>query len=74
AFSVALAGAGIKGGTVVGTTDKQAGEPVDRAVKVEDLAATVYKVLGIDSQKEYRANGRPVRIVKDGVPVQELLG
>ncbi|MEP6538965.1 MAG: DUF1501 domain-containing protein [Bryobacteraceae bacterium] len=74
AFSVALAGAGIKGGAVVGSTDKQAGEPVDRAVKVEDLAATVYKVLGIDSQKEYRANGRPVRIVKDGVPVQELLG
>ncbi len=74
AFSVALAGAGIRGGAVIGSTDKQAGEPVDRPVKVEDLAATVYKVLGIDSQKEYHANGRPVRIVKDGVPVRELLG
>ena len=74
AFSVALAGAGIRGGAVIGSTDKQAGEPVDRPVKIEDLAATVYKVLGIDSQKEYHANGRPVRIVKDGVPVRELLG
>jgi len=73
AFSVALAGAGVRGGAVVGSTDKQAGEPVDRPVKIEDLAATVYKVLGIDFQKEYRANGRPVRIVKDGVPVKEIL-
>jgi hypothetical protein len=74
AFSVALAGAGVQGGAVVGTTDKQAGEPVDRPVKIEDLAATVYKLLGIDFQKEYHANGRPVRIVKDGVPVKEVLG
>jgi hypothetical protein len=74
AFSVALAGAGVQGGAVVGSTDKQAGEPTDRPVKIEDLAATVYKLLGIDSQKEYHANGRPVRIVKDGVPVKEVLG
>jgi hypothetical protein len=73
AFSVALAGAGIQGGTVIGSTDRQAGEPVDRPVKIEDLAATIYKLLGIDSQMEYRANGRPIRIVKDGVPVRELL-
>lgn len=74
AFSVALAGAGVPGGVVLGSTDKQAGEPVDRPVAIEDLAATVYKLLGIDSQKEYHANGRPVRIVKDGLAVKELLG
>jgi hypothetical protein len=73
AFSVALAGAGVAPGVVVGTTDKFAGEPADRPVKVEDLAATVYKILGIDFNKDYHANGRPVRIVKDGVPVKEVL-
>jgi uncharacterized protein (DUF1501 family) len=71
-FSVALAGAGITGGVVVGRTDAQAGEPADRPVTIEDLGATVYKALGIDAQKEYHANGRPVRINKDGVAVKEL--
>lgn len=74
AFSVALAGAGIRPGMVVGSTDKHAAEPVDRPVAIEDLAATVYRCLGIDSNKEYRANGRPVKIVSGGVPVRELLG
>ncbi|HUQ92677.1 MAG TPA: DUF1501 domain-containing protein [Bryobacteraceae bacterium] len=71
-FSVALAGAGILGGVVVGRSDAQAGEPADRPVTIEDLGATVYKALGIDAQKEYHANGRPVRINKDGVVVKEL--
>ncbi len=71
-FSVALAGAGINGGKVIGKTDKVAGEPVDRPVTIEDLAATVYKSLGIDYTKNYHANGRPVTIVKDGEPVMEL--
>jgi len=73
-FSVALAGAGIRGGAVVGRSDAQAGEPADRPVTIEDLGATVYKALGIDGQKEYRANGRPVRINKDGIAVKELFG
>jgi hypothetical protein len=72
AFSVALAGAGIQGGRVVGKTDATASEPLDRPVTIEDLGATVYKVLEIDVNKEYHANGRPVRINKDGKVVQEL--
>ena len=71
-FSVALAGAGIRGGVVVGRSDAQAGEPADRPVTIEDLGATVYKALGIDAQKDYHANGRQVRINKDGVVVKEL--
>lgn len=72
-FSVALAGAGIGGGIVVGRTDAQAGEPADRPVTIEDLGATVYKALGIDAHKEYlTSNGRPARINKDGAVVKEL--
>jgi uncharacterized protein (DUF1501 family) len=71
-FSVALAGAGIQGGVVVGKSDKTASEPVDRPVTIEDLGATIYKALRIDSSKDYHANGRPVKINKDGRPVREL--
>src|SRR5580765_5835684 len=39
-FSVLLAGAGIKGGQVYGSSDALAGEPKDNPVKVEDLVAT----------------------------------
>ena len=73
-FSVALAGAGIHGGAVIGRSDAQAGEPAERPVTIEDLGATVYQALGIDTHKEYHANGRPVRINKDGVPVKEMFG
>ena len=73
-FSVALAGAGIRGGAVIGRSDAHAGEPAERPVTIEDLGATVYQALGIDTRKEYHANGRPVRINKDGVPVKELFG
>ncbi len=72
AFSVALAGAGIQGGVVVGETDDHAAHPVDRPVSIEDLGATVYKALGIDYRKNYHANGRPVAINKEGHPVNEL--
>jgi uncharacterized protein (DUF1501 family) len=71
-FSVALTGLGIQGGQVIGKTDKTASEPVERPVTIEDLGATVYKALAIDVSKEYHANGRPVRINKDGKPVSEL--
>jgi uncharacterized protein (DUF1501 family) len=71
-FSVALAGAGIRVGAVVGSSDQTASEPKDRPVTIEDLGATVYKALRIDYTKDYHANGRPVRINKDGKPVAEL--
>lgn len=71
-FSVALAGAGIQGGVVIGKSDKTASEPVDRPVTIEDLGATIYKALRIDYTKDYRANGRPVKINKDGRPLRDL--
>ena len=72
AFSVALAGAGIQGGAVIGETDAHASEPISRPVRIEDLGATVYEALGIDYRKNYHANGRPIAINKEGQPVKEL--
>jgi hypothetical protein len=73
-FCAALAGAGIRGGAVIGKSDSTASEPVDRPVTVEDLGATIYKALKIDYTKDYHANGRPIRINKDGHVIRELFG
>lgn len=72
AFSIILAGAGVPKGQVLGTTDNRAGEPADRPVRIEDFGATIYKKLGVDYTQDYHANGRPIKIVKDGEPVKEL--
>jgi hypothetical protein len=70
-FSVLLAGAGIKGGQVYGSSDASGGDPQDNPVSVEDLTATIYDRLGMDPTKEYHApNGRPVRLSNNGTPVR----
>ena len=71
-FSIAAAGAGVPGGQVIGSSDAMGAEPRDRAVSIEDLGATVYRKLGIDTHKEYHALGRPIRINDGGQPIREL--
>ena len=71
-FSIAAAGAGVPGGQVIGSSDAKGAEPSERPVSIEDLGATVYRKLGIDTHKEYHALGRPIRINDGGQPVREL--
>ena len=71
-FSIAVAGAGVPGGQIIGGSDAMGAAPSERPVSVEDLGATVYRKLGIDTHKEYHAVGRPVRINEGGTPVREL--
>jgi len=72
---VCLGGGGIKTGMVYGRSDERAEGPADKACRVEDLAATIYRALGIDYRKEYREpQGRPVKINYDGEVLEELLG
>jgi len=74
AFTAALAGGGIAGGRVLGKTNAQGTETLDRPVSVQDLFATVYGQLGIDASKKYMTpSGRPVKILEGGDPVKELL-
>lgn len=73
-FSVALAGGGIKGGQVIGSSDRTGESPLDRPVTPADLAATIYQTLGVDPQKTLQtADGRPIRI-SPGKVIPELLG
>ncbi len=73
-FSVVMAGAGVPRGLVIGKSDANASAPIERPVRIEDLAATVYRILGIDAHKPLPGPNRPVLINKDGVPIQEVLG
>src|SRR3954463_1933450 len=73
-FSVVLAGGGIKRGQVYGSSDPTGGEPDENPLTVPDLAHTVYHQMGIDPEKTLLAPGnRPIKIVKDGALVKELL-
>jgi hypothetical protein len=72
---VAFAGAGMRGGQVIGKSDEQGAMPVERPVAVEDVATTLYSALGIDYNKQYMTpTGRPVHIASGGQPIQELWG
>lgn len=63
AFSIWLAGGGIKGGTVYGQTDDYGYRVVENPVTIHDLHATMLHLLGIDhKQLTYRFSGRDIRL------------
>lgn len=73
-FSLALAGGGIKRGSIYGSSDALAAEPKDNALHIEDYATTLYHLLGIDARKDLMSPGdRPQAIVMNGNVVKDLL-
>lgn len=65
-YSVLLAGGGVKRGFVYGSSDKHAAAP-------EDLAATIYYLLGIDPKAHiYDTQNRPL-MISSGEPVLEVV-
>ena len=73
-MSVCMGGGGVKTGICVGATNERAENPKDRPLRVEDVAATIYKSLGVDYEKEYiTPENRPVKINYDGEPITELV-
>ncbi|MBI3097155.1 MAG: DUF1501 domain-containing protein [Planctomycetes bacterium] len=74
AWSAVLAGGGVNGGKVIGSTDATGNEVKDRPVQVKDLFATVADLFGIDGTKKNIApNGRPHTIVDEGAQVVKEL-
>jgi hypothetical protein len=65
AWTSVLVGGGIRGGQVVGRTDRDAAEVLERPVSVTDFLGTVCTILGIDYTRENYAPGvqRPIPIV-----------
>jgi uncharacterized protein (DUF1501 family) len=68
-----FAGAGVRGGQVIGATDARGEYVTDRAIRSPEGAATLYHALGIDYQKALLSpQGRPVPILPECEPVREL--
>ncbi|MDG2382180.1 MAG: DUF1501 domain-containing protein [Pirellulaceae bacterium] len=74
-FSAVVAGGGIQGGQVVGSSDAVGESPQDRPITPSDLAATAYTLLGVDLTHELRtSDGRPVRVTpEEATVVDELI-
>jgi len=75
AFSAVLAGGGVRGGQLIGATDKHAAEVTDHPITVEDFSATIFTALGVDIHRvNHTPEGRPIAVVNGGKPVAEALG
>lgn len=73
AGTLIFAGAGVRGGKVIGATDKDGAFVTDRPVRPADVCRTVYEALGIDPQKIIiTPEGRPTHILDEGSAVNEL--
>jgi hypothetical protein len=75
AWSIALAGAGIPGGRVLGATDNNGVQVTDLPVEPEDLLFSIYTLFGVDPAREYQTPiGRPAKPVNGGHFIPRLLG
>ncbi len=69
-----LGGGGVKGGQIVGSTDRLGQRPHTRPLTPANIHATIYHVLGIDPKLQLLdPSGRPVSVLDDPTPIQELL-
>lgn len=73
-MSMVLAGGGLKHGQILGATDRKGGDILERKVRPQDLAATVFRHFDIDQAAHWvNSQGRPVPIVAEGgAPIHEL--
>jgi uncharacterized protein (DUF1501 family) len=74
AWSSVLFGGGVRGGAVIGRTDKNGGTVEERPISAADFMATICTILGIDPHKQFILGERPVRkIDKGGHALTEVL-
>jgi len=75
AFTIWMAGGGVKGGTVIGETDEYGYKVANNGKSINDLHATVLHLLGFDHEKlTYLHNGRNMRITDvSGAVIKEIV-
>ena len=73
AASLLFAGAGVRGGQVIGATDRQGVYVTRQPVAPADVAWTIYEAVGVDPQRWLmHPEGRPVQILDQGETIREL--
>jgi uncharacterized protein (DUF1501 family) len=71
--AMALAGGGLRHGQVIGESEPDGGHIKDRPVTPGDLAATLFRHMGVPLGETYEDHtGRPIAIVQNGEPIREL--
>jgi hypothetical protein len=73
-YSVLFAGGGIRGGTVYGSSDRFAAYPKSQAVSPADIAATIYKALGLDPQSVILDGLDRPHVLATGQAIEALVG
>lgn len=74
-FNAAIAGCGIKGGQVIGSSTPDGTSVADDPVTANDLFCSICKALDVDPETERMSPiGRPMKIVDGGAPVEKLFG
>jgi hypothetical protein len=72
-YTVLFAGGGVPGGTIIGASDRIAAYPKDSPVTPEDVAATIYQLLGIDPATELRDGQDRPYTLSHGKPIAGLV-
>ncbi len=73
-YSALISGGGLKMGQVVGATNSKAEYPTERPCTPQDLLATIYQHLGIDTDMTHQDfAGRPIAVLDSGQPIRELI-
>jgi hypothetical protein len=69
-----LGGGGIRGGTIVGSTDAKGTRPERQPIKPDHIHATIYKAMGLDPKLHLLDHGgRPTPMIENPHPIEELL-
>lgn len=74
-YTLLMAGAGVRGGRVVGKSDETGAEPAENPLTPQDVISTIYQLLGVSPDTEFpdRLN-RPLRVMSGvGRFIQELV-
>jgi hypothetical protein len=72
-FSAALAGGPVQGGRIIGESDAKGAFPKLNPKTPQDVLATMYRHLGIDTEAQYlNGTGRPITVLPSGKPIEEL--
>jgi hypothetical protein len=75
AGTAVFAGGGVPGGQVVGATNELGEHVTDNPATPQDLAATIYTLLGVPLHTWYRTpDGRPIELVPEGRPIRAIAG
>jgi hypothetical protein len=75
AWSMMMTGCGLKRGVVVGATDKDGVDVLEKPFSEQNLFATIFTALGLDPHAEYDLPGMPTfhRVENKAAPIRELL-